>query len=232
MHSGMDVRQAVAVLDLALGGVHAELGSEVFDWTGAPKPVVPKPMAVVTLQEPGSQVTRDQDVPVVRALDIRAPEPVMAAPKPVRAPVVEESGKVWSEGEAGGVVLVVQGGMPDAKCQMLAKAMLAAAGVQDVAVAWVGFSGKVAGKEIMDAMRGLAPQHVLVLGQAPLGALLGRNLGVEGWHAADSKIVEGWDGRVGVTYPLELLVKQPLFKRLAWQHLLAWGDDVTVKEGV
>ncbi|RZK99112.1 MAG: hypothetical protein EOP36_20255 [Rubrivivax sp.] len=79
-------------------------------------------------------------------------------------------------------------------------------------------------------MRALAPQQVLVMGQGPLGVLLGKNLGVEGWHAGASKTVDGWEGAIGVTYPLELLLKQPLFKRLAWQHLLAWGDDETVKE--
>jgi hypothetical protein len=41
--------------------------------------------------------------------------------------------------------------------------------------------------------------------------------------------IAGWDGvlagvAIGVTYPLDLLAKQPLFKRLAWQHLLAWGE--------
>ena len=219
----MDVRQAVAVLDLALGGVHAELGENVFDWMGAPKPVAPKPMGLV-------EVGRGQ----AEAPKTLEPQPVMPVekPKPVRAPVVEDAGKVWREGEAGGVVLVVQGGMPDARCVSLAKAMLMAVGLKDVEPAWVGYSGKVASAEVMDAMRALNPQQVLVLGQAPLGALLGRNLGVEGWHAAASKVVDGWDGAVGVTYPLELLIKQPLFKRLAWQHLLAWGDDETVREGV
>ncbi len=216
-----DIRQAMAVLDLTLGGVHAELGDAPFDWFGTPKPVVPKAMAVVTVDAPPVP-----DAPVMpRALDIHAPKPAAAEARPVRAPVIEEAGKVWSEGEAGGVVMVVQGGMPDAKCQSLAQAMLAATGLKDVAVAWVGYSGKVAATEMIDAMRALAPLHVLVLGQAPLGALLGRNLGVEGWHAGDAKTIDGWAGRAGVSYPLELLVKQPLFKRLAWQHLLAWGDD-------
>lgn len=223
----MSVRQAMAVLDLTLGGVHAELGDTPFDWTSTPKPVAPKAMAVVTMSEPQE---RHLEAPRTRGLDMTAPQPVAAAPKPVRAPVVEEPGKLWSEGEAGGTVLVVQGGPPDARCVTLAKAMLAAVGLKDMEPAWVGYTGKIANQEMFEALRALSPQNVLVLGQAPLGVLLGRNLGVEGWHAADSKVIEGWDGRVGVTYPLELLVKQPLFKRLAWQHLLAWGDDF--REGV
>jgi hypothetical protein len=136
---------------------------------------------------------------------------------------VEVAAEVWSDGAKDGVVLVVQGGMPDARCVVLAEAMLAAVGLKELALGWVGFSGKVERDVLMAEMRGMAPRQVLVLGQAPLGALLGKNLGVEGWHASDSKLVDGWDGAVGVTYPLELLMKQPLFKRLAWQHLLAWG---------
>lgn len=69
----------------------------------------------------------------------------------------------------------------------------------------------------------MAGTRVLVLGQGPLSVLLGKNLGVEGWHAAGGGVVAGLEGMVaGVTYPPDLLLKQALFKRLAWQHLLAW----------
>ncbi len=225
MQSGMDVRQAVAVLDLTLGGVHSELGDDPFNWLAVPQPVTPKPLAVVAV---GGEIT--PPARVARPLDVPAALVREAAPAPVRMPVPEVAGEVWSQGEAGGVVLVVQGGMPDTRCVTLAKAMLAAVGLKDCEPAFVGYSGKIDGKALTDAMRALAPKQVLIMGQGPLGVLVGKNLGVEGWHASTAKVLEGWDGPVGVTYPLELLLKQPLFKRLAWQHLLAWGDDETVKE--
>lgn len=74
--------------------------------------------------------------------------------------------------------------------------------------------------EIRAALAGMAPARVLVLGQNPLAALLGRKLGVEGWQASPAVVLEGVP--TGVTYPPALLLAQPLFKRLAWQHLLAW----------
>lgn len=215
--------QAVAVLDLALAGVSAEMGDVIFNWYEVPsapaRPVAPVAEAMPAMAPVAAAVPLAVSLPPVRDA---APAPVRTAP----APAVETA-EVWSGGEAGGVVLVVQGAMPDSRCVQLVQAMLASVGLQDAVLGWVGYSGKPAVAELMTAMRGLAPQQVLVLGQAPLGALLGRNLGVEGWHAAASQSLEGWDGVVGVTYPLDLLMKQPLFKRLAWQHLLAWHDALT-----
>lgn len=219
------VPQAVAVLDLALGGVHAELGEDVFAWFETPKAVAPRAGVVVELAAPvaASAALMPQLPQMKRETGARVPQPDVV--KPVAPKVVEEAAKVWVEGEAGGVLLLVQGGMPDSRCVTLAKAMMAAVGLQEMPVGWVGYSGKADAQMLMEAMRGQNPQQVMVLGQAPLGALLGRNLGVEGWHASDTKEIAGWDGApVGVTYPLDLLMKQPLFKRLAWQHLLAWGD--------
>ncbi|RYG61024.1 MAG: hypothetical protein EON60_05050 [Alphaproteobacteria bacterium] len=229
MPVGMDVRQAVALLDLSLSGVHAEMGEMLHDWLSVPKPVAPKPMGMVDVGTPAAAQPPAR-TPVALTVPDAAPANLPAAPARPVAREPEVAGKVWSDGEAGGVVLVVQGGMPDARCQTLAQAMLAAAGLKDMAPAWVGYSGKVDSKALMEAMRALAPQQVLVMGQGPLGVLLGKNLGVEGWHAAATKTLDGWEGPVGVTYPLDLLLKQPLFKRLAWQHLLAWGDDETVRE--
>jgi hypothetical protein len=206
----------------------------VFAWFETPKPVAPRSGTVVTqvaaevLPKPlsrGESVVASALLPQAKPLS----DIVVKMPAKVMPQVVEEPGKVWVEGEPEGVVLVVQGQMPDSRCVTLAKAMMAAVGLQDMAIGWVGYSGKVDAAMLVDAVRTRSPQQVMVLGQAPLGVLLGRNLGVEGWHAAETPVIAGWDGAladvaVGVTYPLDLLIKQPLFKRLAWQHLLAWGE--------
>lgn len=204
--------QAVALLDLVLGGVSGEMGSEIFNWQEA-----------LAAKAGIARATLVADVVLPKVESV-----VKVVPVEVQAEVrVEVPGEVWVEGEAGGVLLLVQGDKPDARSRALASAMLAAAGLRDVKIGWVGVVGKVVRAEVLAAMQGLVPQQVLVLGQGPLGVLLGRNLGVEGWHAAGGGLIDGWDGVVGVTYPLELLLKQPLFKRLAWQHLLAWGDFST-----
>jgi hypothetical protein len=209
------VPQAVAVLDLVLAGVHAEMGEIPFDWFAASAPVK---VAVPAVKE---------NVPAVAPLMGRA-EVKVSLPEVIKVtvvPVIEIPGEVWVEGEAGGVVLVMQGDRPDDRLQALAKAMMAAVGLGTTAIGWVGYTGKVEGKVLREAMMGHNGQQVLLLGQAPLGVLMGKNLGVEGWHAAGGSALPEWDGGpVGVTYPLDLLIKQPLFKRLAWQHLLAWGE--------
>lgn len=210
------------MLDLALGGVHAEMGEIPFGWFDAPMAVAATAPVTSSVTMPrevvASETLRPVTLPVQR-------EAIVAVPAARPSPAAEIAGEVWTEGEADGVLLVTQT-PPDARCAALANAMLLAVGVKDMAVAWVGYSGKVDAKAMLEAMRRYAPKQVLVLGQAPLGVLLGRNLGVEGWHASGNKDIAGWEGApVGVTYPLELLLKQPLFKRLAWQHLLAWGED-------
>lgn len=233
--------QAVAVLDLALGGVHAEMADIPFDWFGAAKPAP----AAAPVREPVRSPSRIEPMPVMTVGQQAPREPLMPAasvqmpsaaaslmappkPEPVRMAPVEIPGEIWFEGEAGGVVMVVQGAMPDGPSQSLARAMLTALGMADAVLGWVGYSGKADAAEMRKTMADLTPQRVLVLGQGPLGILLGRNLGVEGWHAAGGQSIPDWQGgAVGVTYPLELLRKQPLFKKLAWQHLLAWQTSET-----
>jgi hypothetical protein len=231
LSSGMDIQQAVAMLDLAMSGVHSELGTELYDWIGAPKPNMPKPMAVV--DAPVAEAPNIPEPPKVEASENIAPALNVLQDAVHKTPIkkLEIPGTVWSEGEPSGVLLVVQGEMPDERCVTLARAMLAAIGLRDAELSWVGYVGRVEAEALLQPMQQLQPEHVLIMGQGPLGVLLGKNLGVEGWHASSSKTISGWDGVVGVTYPLDLLVKQPLFKRLAWQHLLALGDDITVKEG-
>ena len=112
----------------------------------------------------------------------------------------------------------------------LLKRMLAAVGHKETPV---GFAVLGVGMEIVQpAMQGalkqtieaLNPREILVLGQVPLGTLVGQALGVEGWQAAPRELIAGFDGAVGVTYPPELLLARPLVKRLAWQHLQRWRN--------
>lgn len=219
------VQQAMAVLDLVLGGVKAEMADTAFDWLAVPEKKVAAPVVVVN-----EGVLREIPVVLPKASASDALRAPTVEPKKIATPKAEAPGEVWVEGAAGGVVLVVQGGMPGSGAQALAKAMLAAVGLQEIALAWVGYTGGITTNALLTAMRAQTPQQVLVLGQAPLGVLLGRNLGVEGWHAAGGGAIAGWtEAPVGVTYPLELLMKQPLFKRLAWQHLRSWGETKTIK---
>ena len=224
--------QAVALIDLALAGVATEMGNEPFGWMGAPvtRPVVQPPVRESAPAPQGVEV----EVPRPAAKPLLPDSPLSAQTKPARsAPVMPEiPARVWREGGEAEVVMVVQGDMPDARCQQLARAMLAAVGLKEATLGWVGYEGKVAGNALRDAVKASGAAHVLVMGQGPLGVLLGRNLGVEGWHAAGGGEAMDMEGAVGVTYPLELLLKQPLFKRLAWQHLLAWGEFKFKNKGV
>lgn len=197
----MNVQRAAVLLDLALAGVRAELGEE--------------PLGVVGWDE--------RQVPPQVVIAVEAPKPVAA--KKAEPVVVEEiavAGEVWAEGAIGGVVLVVQGGR-NAAGDGLIGAMMAAVGCESLPLAWVGAMGKVAGSDFVEKIKAQQPQRVLVLGQGALGVLTGKATGVEGWQAAGGPELAGLEGvAVGVTYPPEMLLRQPLFKRLAWQHLLAW----------
>lgn len=241
-------------MDLGLAGIRAEMADEVFDWLAAPvaAPVAPGKAPVPAVAPAGGHAPLQVRMPerVAERASAAAPEAPAFVPKafePLTSssapssslvkpdakrviPKIEIAGEVWTQGEAGGVVLVVQGGHPSEPAAKLAMAMLTAVGLQKEAVAWVGYTHTVKAEALLEGIKTFTPSQVLVLGQAPLGVLLGRNLGVEGWHAAGGQEIAGWnEAPVGVTYPLELLMKQPLFKRLAWQHLLAWGDGNQVK---
>lgn len=203
--TGMTLPQAAAVLDLALAGVHSELGEVPFDWRGSTKVA-----EVTVLNVP----QREKPKPV-------ATQAIKTEVKP--APKAAEAGRVWRAGEEGGVVLVVQGDENLVRaCEALARRMLTAAGYGDMPLAWVGMDGVVSTEVLKAGIEAEKAQRILLLGQNILEVLQGRALGVEGWHAKGGGEVAGLS--VGVTYPLELLMKQPLFKRLAWQHLLAWRE--------
>lgn len=210
MQGGFTVTESLAhagvVLDLALAGVKSELGDSPYGWLEA-APVAEKPVfAEARVPEVGhtSEIKHEKHR-----------EPIATPVAPVVAAPVES---LWSEGDNGGVVLVVDGPAHSlSSARPLAEAMLAAVGC-DLPVGWVGGQGDITARlKAMDARR------VLVLGQGPLGLLLGSKLGVDGWHASGRTGLDGLPGvTVGVTYPFDLLLRQPLFKRLAWQHLLAW----------
>lgn len=233
------VPQAIAVLDLVLAGVTSELGDSPFDWLGGAKTgahAVPAAPSSARGEDGGTPKGIEREEP--RARPSFAPllpdSPLSSQAKPVRKapPVMAEiPARVWSEADGAEVVMVVQGEMPEERCQQLARAMLAAVGLKDKVIGYVGCEGKVAADGLRREIAATGAGQVLVMGQGPLGALLGRNLGVEGWHAAGGGDTLGLESAVGVTYPLDLLLKQPLFKRLAWQHLLAWGEPQGKNKG-
>ncbi len=228
------VPQAIAVLDLALAGVTSELADSPFDWLGSAKasskPVVDAPVAP-RAPSVGVEV-EEAPKPAFKPLLPDSPLSHQAAPVRKAPPVVAEiPARVWREAEGADVLMVVQGDMPDERCQQLAKAMLASVGLKDKVLGFVGYEGKVLADTLRAEVTAVGAAQVLVMGQGPLGVLLGRNLGVEGWHAAGGADTLGLGGVAGVTYPLELLLKQPLFKRLAWQHLLAWGEHQPTNKG-
>lgn len=213
---GGDVAAAKAALlrDLVAAGVLQEVGEEAFDWFGMARagggasatvaPVAARPVVVASKPKP--------TVPVLAS-----------------RPLV---GEVWACGEGGGLVVVCSGPLAakgkvplTAREQALLAKMLAAAGVGEVS-GWA-----VAGQDderlrpalqqpLLDAVAGLQPACTLVLGSVALGTLLGGACGVEAWQSK----CEGWQNMVaaGVTYPPAMLLEKPVFKRLAWQHLLAW----------
>jgi hypothetical protein len=229
------VPQAIAVLDLALAGVSAELGDTPFDWLGSAKATPKEAVAApVPVEAPVLKGVEVDTTPKPVFAPLLPDSPLSAQAKPVRKAlpaVAEIPARVWREAEGADVVMVVQGEMPDERCQQLARAMLAAVGLKDKVLGFVGYEGKVAADVLRAEVVSAGGAEVLVMGQGPLGVLLGRNLGVEGWHAAGGADTLGLETAVGVTYPLELLLKQPLFKRLAWQHMLAWGDHSFKNKG-
>jgi hypothetical protein len=153
------------------------------------------------------------------------PEPI---PAPEIPPAAAPSYQVWHTGVAGGVVVVVYAAAPLADLEVaLLTQMLRAVGLQQAPLAYVGLAGLPAKSnlaqakaEIIAAAQAFTPTHSLVLGQTALGVMLEKTQGVEGWQAAPAAL--GLPGRVGVTFPLDLLLHKPLFKGLAWQHLQAW----------
>lgn len=240
----MSAAQAALVLDLARAGVGAEMADEPFDWlgisgiSGDPGGRPGDPAGILRVAEGISGDSRGIEVIRAPVVAVPAPKPlVKVAPKPTEAADVA----VWSGGAGGGIVLMVpapaEGMDPLAgDAGILFGRMLAAIGLQDQPVGWVAAAlpserpVPACAAKLLAAMKALEPRGVLIGGQAILGSLMGRNQGVEGWQAAP-KPIDGLDGlTTGVTYAPAFLLAQPMFKRMAWEHLLAWkacwGEEV------
>lgn len=229
-HQGpMTVASAMAVLDLLRSGVSDELGEVTYPWWEEPRQQVAERAAAPA---PARPVADAREAPRL----VLAAKPARAEIQPPVAPVamVSES-KVWTAGEPGGVVLVARAGVEldgtvpvSGKGLLLLQRMLAAVGMDGLPVGWavIGCAVDVVQPALQEAIQqavaGLAPRHVLALGQVAVGTLAGQALGVEGWQASPRALIPGWQGALGVTYPPELLLARPLFKRLAWQHLQKW----------
>ncbi len=213
--------QAVAIMDLAMAGVRVEMDEAPFDWLGRPAAAAAAAAVAAPVAEEAKRVFPPLSLERKEAVTAR-----VVAPMLVPVGVADVPGQVWTyateAAAAANVLLVVEGAQPDARSQQLAKALLAAAGLPDAVPGWVGYEGRVTADALRAEVIAAKAAPILVMGQGPLGLLLGRSLGVEGWHAAGGDDTLGLEGAVGVTYPLELLLKQPLFKRLAWQHVRAW----------
>jgi hypothetical protein len=202
---GQNARLAALVFDMHSAGVGFELGEELFNWG----------------QERNEARGTRNEAPATR-VEALVPRVEKQEQEGVEAKVLASAaGRVWRTGEAGGLVVVVQAeGVLEGAALALLERMLAAVGFDGMVRGWVGVSGKVELTALVAEIEAMQPVRTLLLGQGVLSILAGRNLGVEGWQAGGG-VLSGCVG-VGVTYPPELLLMQPLFKRLAWQHLLAW----------
>jgi hypothetical protein len=167
------------------------------------------------------------------ALDISIPQLVQPQPQvlhPKPQPVAEAKAsawRLWHAGEVGGVVVVLGGSAPpEGQALQLLQAILKAVGADAYPLGFVGLEGEAPKGGLPEAMTtevaALQPKFTLFMGQGVLAAACGKIMGVEGWHAAPQPLA--LVGVVGVTYPLDLLLKKPLFKGLAWQHVQRWRN--------
>lgn len=221
-HPPLDLTAAVAVLDLHAAGVWAEMADEPYPWdvTFAPAPpsTAPALSALPSADTPPPLMPRAPSTPLT---------PAPLEPSVSSAPAADT---LVSGGKGGGVVVILPQVTPlEGPEHTLLMAMLRAVALEQSPLAWIGIGGKPGSDAIHAALAAFSPQRVLVLGQDALVALTGSKAGVEGWHAGakgkpmDTPLQALLDTvAVGVTYPPALLLRQPLFKRLAWRHLLAW----------
>ncbi len=215
--------QAAYVVDFALGGIAFDLQETPCAWLEADR-------AAQQVKVPPLAEVLPETLPTMRAgATLLRP----SSGEPMAASVALSAAPVWRVTHGGspeGVMVILAGeGAPEGDDAVLLRAMLRAVGLAELPLAWVALAGAVARNEsdaAATALRAAAgpyqPQHTLVLGQGPVGALCGKPLGVEGWHAAPQDLA--LPGRCGVTYAFALLRSKPLFKSLAWQHLQAWQE--------
>jgi hypothetical protein len=195
--------------DLVLGGVQVEVTDTLASWKA---PVKQPAKAANTISEPRTpppqletHISKARREPIANAV-------LAEAPLPRAVPQVQ----AVASGEPGGVVVACFAAPTAAEAALLGN-MLKAVGLHEPPRAIVAGNAGMAA-----CIAGQQPTHLLVLGQAPLSSLQGKTLGVEEWQRAPSKLLENFAGPVGVTYPLDLLLKNPLYKKRAWQHLLKW----------
>lgn len=205
----LNAAQQALLYDALLAGLAFDVGDEPAAMV--PPPVVAKPVAVTEAPE----VAAPRPKPVVPVVETGPAVPV----------VVEEPCRVWREGPTEGVVVIMVGGQPPRGGALtLLQAMLRAVGLAEEPLGFVGVAGALpkqgVGAMVSAELAGQNPRYTLVLGQALLGALLGRIKSVEDWHTAPQDLA--LPGCVGVTYPPEFLLMRPLFKALAWKNLQRW----------
>ncbi len=209
--AGGGVPPAVAALvwDMLASGITHELGSAPFPYC---LPVAPAENLAVHVAPPV------------------APKGPAEAPMPVESAAAH----VWAAGEGGGTTVVVAAEKePTGAARQLLQNMLKAVGLAEQPVGVVGVWGAPAGllaagvaEALVAHIQAQSPARVLVLGQGPLGALVGQPCAVTPWHEAPTVLpLPAQVGPVGVTYALEHMLKYPTHKRAAWQHLRRWQSQ-------
>lgn len=159
-----------------------------------------------------------------------APTPPIPASLPPLLPASLPSAlpTVWSAGEPHGLVVLLKGTQPpNAEAAQLLANILAAAGMSGpiayVGSALTGFKIIPGLAEVLtEKITTFSPTRLLVLGQDMVNQLAAKPVGVEGWQTAPTPLAGLPTSAIAVTYPLELLLQRPLYKRLTWLSLMAW----------
>lgn len=226
---------AALLLDMHAAGITAEVADKPYPWFAAQPPVLATANPV-SQTPPVPVATAKPGVATAQTSQIALPKPrvPLLAPTAAQARAAARP-EIWTMGNGNGLTVITrtvmgrvgQRPVDDADMALLAN-MLKAVGLPADALNWVGLAqpDETVRPEqqvpLQAALAKLNPAKTLVLGQVALGTLLGRQQGVDGWHANP----QGWQGinisTVGATYTLAVLREQPTFKARAWQHLLAW----------
>lgn len=201
------------VFDAMQAGLDCDVGDTLHAWQ--------KPVVVVAEPQANTQAVSLEIQPKFQEA-VRSPVAVVAPENPALW-------RLWHSGEAGGVVVVLSGGAaPEGQALQLLTNMLKAVRLHEQPLGFVGLEGDAPkgglAEQLAAEVAQMQPKLTLLMGQGVLAAACGKTMGVEGWHAAPQNCP--LQGRVGVTYPLDLLLKKPLFKGLAWQHLQRWQQGV------
>lgn len=207
--------QAAALYDLTSFGVTFDLA------TPGLTPAAPSPE-----NKPESKSFSPSTPSLQQSLakpDALLPTPASQVPSPdLRIPTV------WTQGEPNGLTIVLKGtSAPTGPALELLHAILAAVPTT-LPLAFVGaplMGFKVhpdVAQNLTAAVTALAPQRLLVLGQDMVNHLAGKPVGIEGWQTAPTPLAGLPPTAITVTYPLDLLLQRPLYKRLVWLALQPW----------